>query len=121
MKSLAKQYQPTYIVLSLTSDDILRCELSERTSVAKPYFEIIENALLLRNDHISEKSKSDDENFLRHTLGYSFLIHKLMLRAFPEYWLQGSMRRTKVHSDGEAITCRLFKEIEAFLEETPTI
>lgn len=83
MKSLAKQYQPTYIVLSLIPDDIRRSELSERTSVAKPYFEIIENSLILRNDHVSEKPRSDNENFLRHTLGYSFLMDKLMIRAVP--------------------------------------
>jgi hypothetical protein len=121
MKSLAKQYHPTHIVLSLIPDDISRCELSERTSVAKPYFEIIEKELLLRNDHINEMSKSENESFLRHTLGYSFLIHKLMVRGFPEYWLQGSWRSTKVHSDGEAITCHLFEEIKVFLTETPTI
>ena len=117
MKSLAKKYQPTHIVLSFIPNDISRCELSERTSVAKPYFEQIGNDLLLRNDHIIETS--NDDGYLRPTLGYSFLIHKLMSRTFPEYWFQGSWHSNKVHSDGEAIACALFREIEVFLEETP--
>lgn len=119
MKSLAKKYQPTHIVLSFIPDDISRCELSERTSVAKPYFEQIGNGLLLKNNHIIERSK--DDGSLRHTLGYSFLIHKLMLGAFPEYWLQGSWHSTRAHTNGEAIACTLFKEIEVFLAEIPKV
>lgn len=121
MKSLAIKYKPTIIVFSFIPSDVSRCELSERTSVAKPYFQIRNNSLLLRNEHIRKKSKSGNEDFLRHMLGHSFLIHKLMLHAFPGYWLQGSWLNKKVHSDGEAITCGIFKEIEDFLEEIPSV
>lgn len=121
MRSLAKKYQPTVIVFSLIPSDIYRCELSERTSVAKPYFQIKENSLILRNEHIRKKSKSHNKDILRHILGNSFLIHKLMLHAFPEYWLQGSWLNKKANNDGEGITCRIFKKIEDFLEETPSI
>ncbi len=88
MKSLAKKYEPTHIVLSFIPNDIL---------IGTP----------------------NDDGYLRPMLGYSFLIHKLMSRAFPEYWFQGSSHSNKVHGDGEAIACALFKEIEVFLEDTP--
>src|SRR5262245_22733137 len=80
MKSLAKKYKATHVVLSFIPEDISRCQLSERTSVPKPYFEQIGNDLLLRDEHIN---KTSDDGYVRHSLGYSFLIHKLMSRAFP--------------------------------------
>ncbi len=121
MRILDEQYRPTHIVMSLIPCDILRCELSERTAVPKPYFEIVDNTLVLRDGHITEKPAAGNGNLLGRTLGYSFLTHKLMLQAFPEYWLQGSQRTTQVHSDGAAVTCLLMKEIESFLKATPSV
>jgi hypothetical protein len=116
MLTLADQYQPDIIVFSFIPDDIYRCELAERTSVPKPYFEVSGNdELELRNDHIpaSFPAESTLDRF-RQIAGYSFLAHKLALRVAPEYWLQGSWRSTRVHSDGAKVACLIFRQLAEY-------
>src|SRR5689334_4146162 len=49
---------------------------------------------------------------LRHTLGYSQLVHAVMKRLFPEWWGQGS--DTQVHDEQTAreVACALLHEVE---------
>jgi hypothetical protein len=119
MLTLADQYQPDIIVFSFIPDDIYRCELSERTSVPKPYFVVSgNNELELKNDHIpaSFPSESTLDGF-RQIAGYSFLAHKLALRVAPEYWLQGSWRSTRVHSDGTKVACLIFRQLAEYAQQ----
>jgi len=120
MQALASKYQPDYIIFSFIPDDIYRCELSERTSVPKPYFDLSENGdLVLRKEHIPSRIPSESSlDIFRKVLGYSFFAHKLASRAVPEYWLQGSWRSTKVHSKGDQVTCRIFEQLNHYARET---
>lgn len=116
MKALATKYRPDIIIFSFFPDDINRCELSERTSVAKPYFEIsADGDLILKSRHIVPKDQQLDR--FRKIMGYSFLFHKLALRVSPEYWLKGSWKSTKVHAYGRKITCLIFRQLKLYAME----
>ena len=114
MKVLVSKYKPSMIIFSFIPRDIRRNELSERTGVPKPFFELSETGdLVLMNDHIAYSPPPPPDK-VRKILGYSFLAHKMLSRIFPEYWLQGVWRNRTVHSNGEKVTCRIFSELEQF-------
>jgi hypothetical protein len=120
MRALGRKYKPDIIIFSLIPSDINRCELSERTSVPKPYFVLSEsNELILMDEHVRKYIPPEDAlEFPRSVMGYSFLIHQLMSKVLPEYWLQGAWKSTRLHSDGTVITCRIFDKLKSYsLEE----
>jgi len=123
MKALASKYQPDTVIFSFIPGDIYRCELSERTSVKKPYFELSENGdLVLMKEHISPPVAPGSLDIFRKVMGYSFLAHKLVSKAFSEYWLQGTFKATRVHSKGVEITCRIFEQLKRYvLKENITL
>jgi hypothetical protein len=119
MQALASKYRPNIIIFSFIPDNINRCELSERTSVTKPYFELSEsNDLVLMKEHVQPYTPHMNSlDILRRVLGYSFFAHKLMSKTLPEYWLQGWLRSTRVHSKGFDITCRILERLKHYAQE----
>lgn len=120
MQALVSKYHPDYIVFSLIPSDIHRCELSERTSVPKPYFNLSENGdLVLINEHVrSHNPKEVSLDIFRKVMGYSYLAHILVSKVAPEYWLQGLWRSTQVHSKGAEVTCAIFKQLNQYAQKT---
>ena len=116
MLDLAAKYRPDAIIFSFIPDDIKRCELSERTSAPKPYFEISDaGELVLMNEHMPSHFPSESSlDSFRKIAGYSYLTHKLALRLAPEYWLQGSWASTQVHSEGAKVACRIFEQLAEY-------
>ena len=119
MQALASKYRPNIIIFGMFPDDINRCELSERTGVPKPYFELSKNAdLVLMAGHLQSYTPSESSfGILRKVLGYSFFIHKVMYRVLPEYWLQKSWGKTRAHSQGVKITCRIFGQLKHYAQK----
>ena len=120
MQALASIYRPDIIIFSFSPNDIYRCELSERTSVPKPYFQLSAgNELVLMNEHLRSYTPSTKSlGLLRGVLGYSFLVHSVMMsRKNREYWLQGSWKSTQVHTDGARIACRIFDRLNRYAQE----
>ncbi len=119
LKALASKYRPNIVIFSFTPDDIRRSELYERTSVGKPYFELTGNGdIVLMKEHIVPTTSSARSlDIFRKVMGYSVLVHTLMHRAFPEYWLQGQWRSARVHSNGAEIACRIFKKLKHYAQK----
>jgi len=120
MQELTPKYRPDSIIFSFIPDDINRCELSERTSVPKPYFDISKNGdLVLMEDHIQPKIHSSEIplNPVQKIMGYSFIFHKLASKFIPAYWFQGSWESTKAHSKGAEVTCRIFNSLNHFAQK----
>lgn len=119
MQALASKYRPTIIVFSFIPADIYRCQQSKRTSVPKPYFELSGNGeLVLRKEHIVPPSHSENSlGGFRKVLGYSFLAHELIPKAFPEYWLKGHWKSLWVHSKGAEVTCRIFERLKIYAQK----
>lgn len=112
-EQLIGRYKPDTLIFSFIPDDISRCELSERTAVHKPFFAIDGDRLVLQNSPVPRPSQRRTVGHFRHLSGYSYLVHKLMMRSFPGYWLAGLnwLKDTRAHSDGEEVAYRLFGKL----------
>lgn len=116
---LVKLFKPEILVFGFIPDDINRCELSERTAVQKPLFAITDDGLLLTNSPVPRPSQRRVIGTTRHLLGYSYAVHKLMMRTFPGYWLKGKnwLSNTRAHSDGEEVAYRLLEKLVELARE----
>jgi len=103
-------HKPEFLIFSFIPDDVHRCELSVRTGVSKPYFEIKQDSLFLRNIPVPPP-RVPDIGRVRQILGYSFFCHKLMLHAFPNFWMHGLWEEKKAHKKGQEVACRLLQRL----------
>lgn len=106
-ESLIPQYRPSTLIISFTPADIARCEMAVYYSY-KPYFEVRDNRLVIRKDHMPEAlpPASGIKRMLRH----SVLAHSLMSRVAPRWWLQ-TFREVKAHRQGLPVACLLMSRI----------
>ena len=116
-RQLIERYKPEILIYSFIPDDIFRCQTSSRTGVNKPYFDVEDGALVLRNSPVPEPALTDHgAPGVRRILGYSVLIHTLMLRSnYANWWLRGDQWENKqVHSNskGDQIGCLIVKELD---------
>ena len=111
-----KTQTPDILIVGIIPDDINRTELSVRTGIAKPVFTISDDRLELipaENNKSQGKKYQHLENIaanLRAVFGYSFLIHHMMFRLVPEYWLSKRLN-VREHNDGVQVSCRLAQRI----------
>ncbi|MFC1829618.1 SGNH/GDSL hydrolase family protein [Thermodesulfobacteriota bacterium] len=114
-------YRPNTLIVGLIPDDINRCELSKRSAVEKPYFDIVDNRLIPKNVPVPRPSgKAVTDNF-RHFLGYSYFVHKIMMRCCPHYWLMGITWNQfytgyRIHNKGKAVACLLLKKLSVLAQ-----
>jgi len=116
-RQLIDAYEPEILIYSFIPDDIFRCQISSRTGVNKPYFDVKDGALLLKNSPVPEPALTDHGSpGIRRLLGYSVLVHELMLRSeYANWWLRGDQWNNKqVHSSlkGDQIGCLIVKELD---------
>jgi hypothetical protein len=97
------------LIVGFIADDVNRCGLSIRTQIAKPYFKIDENRLVLQNVPVPKSSSHQDLDPFRAVFGYSELAHRLMMRSQPLYWLAGESVRAD--NDPEKVACLLTERL----------
>jgi len=118
-EALSKVYSPDLLIVSFIPEDIDRCEFSVRNGAAKPYF-IIENGKLVLKNSVTPTVKQLPIHFdrFRKIFGYSYLVHSIMIRLNPEYWLLGSeSRNVRIHHQGFEITRLLLERLSDFAAE----
>jgi len=93
------------LVVSLIAGDVERCEYSYRYAW-KPYFDIEDGALVLRNVPVPEPHEGPpSEPAILRVLRHSFLADFVLRRVDPEAWLlPGSIR---AHSQGPEVSVLL--------------
>jgi hypothetical protein len=104
---LAPLRRPDLVVLSFIPGDILRATVSVRDNASKPYFEIEEGRLALRNVPVPEPRQGLDP--FRRIFGYSYLVDGVMNRVWPAYWKAGPLSRA--HDRGPEVTCLLMERL----------
>ena len=114
-EALIDTYEPDILILSLIADNIRRCELSQRSGSRKPYFQIRNGRLQLHNQPVLAQ-ESPDFGLFKEVTGYSFFFYKFMRRAFPGYWLEGSLSQT-AHIQGEKIACLLVRQMASIMTQ----
>lgn len=118
-KQLADIFHPKALIFGFIAEDIARCQLSERNAVAKPYYAIENGRLALKNTPTPPPAeRSNGALTWKDLLGHSYLLHKVMMKAFKSYWLQGDWwRDTPAHDQGQAVACLLLQDLEQFTSE----
>lgn len=118
LKQLIPKYKPDTIIFSFIPQDIERCEHSTFMGGNKPYFRIENNSLILMNTPV-EKSVIKPSK-IRGVLGYSFLLHTVMDKLVPGWWLQeGDYYKLNENYRGhrcKEVTCLLFQELSSLVE-----
>ncbi|MCP4050640.1 MAG: hypothetical protein GY730_08050 [bacterium] len=105
------------VVFSFIPNDILRAEQDVRHRLNKPYFILDNNKLKLMPITVSEFSVYKKSSF-KKIAGYSLLAHRIFLRFFPDYWLNGMpLNNRKIHEDGPEITVRLINSLYKTCQE----
>ena len=90
-------------------DDVLRCEYAYRYAW-KPYFEVREGALVLRNVPVPEPHRGDPgESIFRRWLRSSFLADLVFRRLTPDTWLLPDSIR--IHRQGVAVAKLLMERL----------
>lgn len=106
-EQLASLLGPELLVVGFIRADIFRTIQSTRGAAAKPYFQIEDGRLVLRNVPVPEPLRELDP--FRRVLGYSYLADFVMGRVAPAYWYQGPLKR--VAGDADAISCLLMDRL----------
>jgi len=105
---LMKVYHPAVLVFSFIPDDIERCELSMRSGVSKPYYRPVGDDLVLENVPVPRPFHLTAHGRLQRIVGYSYLVHRVMMRFAPDFWLRGSGgQNLRAHAAGVEVACRL--------------
>src|SRR5262249_13314427 len=108
---LIEKYKPSVVIFSFIADDINRTQLSERTGVPKPYFVYNGGNVELHTSHIRVPEGTNISNTVKNVFGYSHLIHRLMTKLAPAFWMSRTWVSAQVHEDGVKVSCVLLNRL----------
>jgi hypothetical protein len=110
---LLNQYQFSTVIFSFVPDDIRRSQMSVMFATTKPYFDFRDGQLTLENVPVPPTFLPERENPLLIALEHSRLVHAVMKRLFPEWWLRApSERQVEDQDTGIKVACALLHRLE---------
>jgi hypothetical protein len=112
-RRLLSRYRFSTVIFSFIPDDIRRAQMSVMFATAKPYFDFKDGRLTLENVPVPPTFLPEKESAMLIAAEHSRLVHAVMKRLFPEWWLRGSSE-TQVQDQEKAIrvACALLHELE---------
>lgn len=116
---LVTEYRPWSLVVSFIYGDVRRTQLVQRTGVEKPYFEVVDGRLELRNVPPSpNRPRIEQMGLVRTVLGYSYLADWTARRlAATAWWYAGGFPQVQVHDDGPQVACLLMRRLKALQDQ----
>jgi hypothetical protein len=116
-EALVPRLQPAALVVMFIADDVWRAAQRTLWGAPKPYFEIVDGALVLRNQPVPSPDDRRLDPF-RRTAGYSFLAHTLMRRlGLTAYWYRGQVQHVEPSgADGAQLACLLMQRLARLAE-----
>jgi lysophospholipase L1-like esterase len=114
-EALVARYTPETLIVGLIADDIERARMRILWGLQKPYFEIENGALVLRNVPLAEPELDPRLDPLRAVLGYSYLMDVVMRRlGYMAWWRRGQPSHVEpAHEHGEQVACLLMDRLAA--------
>lgn len=107
-EALAPLYKPEAIVVAFIADDIRRTEMRRLWSADKPYFDLDQDKLALRNAPVPPRADPKTTlTFWQRTLGYSLLFDFILRRLDLLHDWFGDHIRVHAPGTGERIACLL--------------
>lgn len=105
---------PSTVVLAFIADDISRTALSIRDGKGKPWFAPEGEGLALRNVPVQAAGRASPMAALRHALGYSHLLDRIVTRLGMQQSWHGREVGTGV--DPFVVSCRLMARFAALVK-----
>lgn len=118
---LAPKFRPDVIVAGFIADDVRRTGMRILWGLQKPYFDVVDGALVPRNVPVRPPAPEDSElDPLRAVLGYSFLADVAMRRlGLYRWWRRGQPSHVEpAHDRGAEVACLLMGRLKALGETT---
>lgn len=114
-KSLADEVSPGVILLGLIPDDVPRMGFSKWHGAEKPYFEISDGLLVLKNQPVPDvPTQMEGLGFLKSLLGHFYTADYLMRRiGMSEWWYADKYKSFSVKTDLHAVARRI---VDGFYE-----
>jgi hypothetical protein len=112
-EQLISKLMPKLVIASFLEDDISRAGYSIYGGAPKPYFQIENDELVLRNNPVPRISSnvSNELGLLRSILGYSYTVDWAMARLGVIRWFE--VRTVAiVENDPASIACRLLERLK---------
>lgn len=112
--TLATQYNPKVLIVSFISDDVRRSELRRIWDIEKPYFELQEDRLVLRNSPPPTWDAKRELTFLQMNFGWSLVVERVwraMEGVEDEPW--GHRTRALPRGTGLKLACPLMQRMAA--------
>lgn len=119
-ETLVPVYRPSQLVVSFIPDDVYRNTLAQRTGTEKPYFDVVNSKLVLRNVPPSpSRPRVKQIGFLRTVLGYSYLADWSARRlGASAWWYAGGFPLLQVDTDGPLVACLLMYRLKVLEART---
>ena len=116
-ESLVPALQPDLLIVGFIADDVRRAEARILWGLDKPYFDVVDGALVLRNVPAKPPAATASDaaplDPVRRILGYSFLMDVAMRRlGLMSYWRRGQTSQiVPAHDQGERVACLLMDRL----------
>jgi hypothetical protein len=112
-RRLLSRYRFSTVIFSFIPDDIRRSQMSVMFATAKPYFDFKDGRLTLENVPVPPTFLPEKESELLIAAEHSRLVHAVMKRLFPEWWLRAqSQTPVQNQEQGIKVACALLHELE---------
>jgi len=112
-EDLVPKLRPRFLLVGLLAVDSFRNSMSVYGGAPKPYFKIQNGTLALHNVPVPRLASSTHEiGSLRAFLGRSYLVHFLMMRLNPSWWVANlQMREVSAAAESVPISCLLMQRL----------
>jgi hypothetical protein len=111
-EQLVAQLHPVALVVGFIADDLRRSEMSRTWGTEKPYFELKDGKLELRNVPVPPSPDPRDTlSFLQWTFGWSILVDTVLQHQGWQYEWAVDHNRVMPRGTGEKIACLLMKRL----------
>ena len=109
-EALLDVHRPDVVILSFISDNVTRSELSYYRYGRgwKPYFELVNGSLNLRNVPVP-KAPAPAVSAFRRILSHSVLVDAVLSRTVADWWQRPSIEH--IHNDGESVSVELLARL----------
>ena len=112
---LVPKFEPAIVLVGMIADDVDRARMRILWGLRKPYFEIDNGRLVLRNVPLPAPQLDPRPDLLRRVLGYSYLMDVAMCRlGYMPWWRRGQPSQiVPAHDYGDKVACLLMDRLAA--------
>jgi hypothetical protein len=119
LKVLLERVTPSLVLFAFIPDDLRRAELSTFHSAPKPYFDVENDSLVLRNVPVPRYEPTAKHiGAFRKVAGYSYAVHRIALGlGYAKEWMVEHGELREVHKRGREVGCLIMSELRRIQDD----